>query len=381
MNVHVSNHALADDGFAHDGRVRMAVATGRSKRPLPWSLLLLGAGYFMLVAGPLWASPPSLLAWLRASVSGAAWLPAPAAGGLALLGAAALIFVVARLVRDVEERPYGSIAPVLAVFSGFVLSSVRPELSLPGVTAQQLAVLVLVLALLGGALLQRAGAGERALGVLLALLPSLALLFALTAVHGARDPIALLQQGAPGLRTYLSLLSISALALAGVGASAQRLTRAPSQRAGLDAYGEPLLRLPRPSEPAHACTPEAGLRSMRAQPMPTYVERAVPPPLRRTSATRPKTPSSASDATTAARCSAIASAELEAVFLQHCLRQHRQDRTRRRERRSEQRELSRVGEHCGVVVRREGPRESRRERLAQQAQVVVDIVVARLGGG
>jgi len=228
-----SNPRLRDEGNRSAPTLRsraesprastMPIAPERGKLTLPWSLLLLGVGYFLLVAGPLWSSRISAGGLLSDSVTGSPWLPAPAAAGLALFGAAALIFVIARLVRDVEQRPYASIAPVLAVFSGFVLTSTRADLGLPGTGSSQLGLLVLTLALLGGVLIGRAGLSERALGWVLALLPTVALFWMIMAVHGVNNPIAMLQRVDTPVCTYLVLLAVSSLAMGAVGAVAPRL--------------------------------------------------------------------------------------------------------------------------------------------------------------
>ncbi|MDB4975390.1 MAG: hypothetical protein JWN48_3731, partial [Myxococcaceae bacterium] len=245
-------------GLSIGSHAEAPASTERGKLTLPWSLLLLGSGYFLLVAGPLLTSRFAALRWARDLVSGRAWLPAPAAAGTALLGAAALIYVVARLVRDVEQRPYASIAPVLAVFSGFVLTSTRTELPLPGIGAAQLGIIVLALALLGGVLICRNSGGERALGWFLSVLPSLAVTSVVTAALGHADPISMLRSVDPTMRTYLMLLGVSSLSLALVGAVARNLVPraaasepANSRTSQLDAFREPVLRLPRP-QPAAA---------------------------------------------------------------------------------------------------------------------------------
>ena len=82
------------------------------------SLLLLGASFTLLVLGP------SLLARFQGSAESmpaGSYLNIAAASGIALGGGAAMIAVIARLVRDIELRPYVALSPVLAVFTGFVL--------------------------------------------------------------------------------------------------------------------------------------------------------------------------------------------------------------------------------------------------------------------
>lgn len=247
MNVHFSSPSLSHDGYRaasddRQGHPPMPAAPARGKLALPWSLLGLGVGYFFLVAGPLWSSRSSAAAFITDSGTDGAWLPAPAAAGLALLGAAALIFVIARLVRDVEQRPYASIAPVLAVFSGFILTSTRAELGLPGVGSSQLGLVALTLALLGGVLIGKDSLSERALGWVLATMPTLALVLMISALHGERNPLKMFQRVNAALCTYLLLLIVSCLAMAAVGTVARRLLRAAALHAQL---AQPAIPMPR----------------------------------------------------------------------------------------------------------------------------------------
>ncbi|MEY4515406.1 MAG: hypothetical protein RLZZ450_7528 [Pseudomonadota bacterium] len=247
MNVHFSNPGLSHEGLrsAHDGRTGdppIPSARVHGKLALPWSLLALGVGYFLMVLGPLWSSRFSAGAFIADSGTDGAWLPAPAAAGLALLGAAALIFVIARLVRDVEQQPYASIAPVLAVFSGFILTSTRAELGLPGLGSSQLGLVALTLALLGGVLIGRDSLSERALGWVLATMPTLALVLMISALHGERNPIKMFQRVPAALCTYLLLLIVSCLAMAAVGTVARRLLRAAAHNAK---YASPAISMPR----------------------------------------------------------------------------------------------------------------------------------------
>jgi hypothetical protein len=204
---------------------------------LPWALLALGVGYLLLVAGPLWNARGSLSTWVRDLAAGAAGQPL--AVGLALLGAAALVFVIARLVHDLELHPYASLAPVLTVFSGLVLSSVRGQLPFPGVGGDQLGLAGLALALLGGALIGRQELGARLLGMALAALPTLSLLLALSALRGESDPLSMLRAVDPVTRAYLALLAVSSLALGLVGNFARRMVRRREQ-----AQVPPTLRMP-----------------------------------------------------------------------------------------------------------------------------------------
>ncbi|HEY6881836.1 MAG TPA: hypothetical protein VI299_27600, partial [Polyangiales bacterium] len=234
------------------------IARGR----LPWALMVLALGYTSLVAGPLWNVRGTLGRWLDEVVHDAAGIPQPLAIGIALLGAAALIFVVARQVRDVELHPYASLAPVLAVFSGLILTGLRSQLPFPGTGGAQLGLAALSLALMGGALIGRAELGARVLGWALAVLPSLALLCALTAVRGDRDPVATLQLVDAPLRAYVALLAASSIALGLIGNFAHYLARKeerswapPSLRLAPDAVTPINLRAATMSQPLRQTQP------------------------------------------------------------------------------------------------------------------------------
>ncbi|HEX5656053.1 MAG TPA: hypothetical protein VFX59_02615 [Polyangiales bacterium] len=223
----------------------------------------MAAGYAVLVAGPLWnarGSVAGLLGDLAVSANG---FPPPLLIGVALLGAAALIVVVARQVRDVELRPYGSIAPVLAVFSGLVLASLRATLPFPNISGAQLGLSGLTLALVGGALVGRRELGARLLGWALAVLPSFALTLALTATRGDGDPLVMFRAVDAPLRAYLALLAVSSLGLALVGQFAHSLSQ--QQPASVP----PALRLPaNTTTPLNLRAPDYARQSRARQTLP-----------------------------------------------------------------------------------------------------------------
>jgi hypothetical protein len=196
----------------HDGTPPMPGRIGRDR--LSMTLLALAIGYALLVIGPLWNTRAAFAHWLTDLAPDAPRFPAGLTVGVALLGAAALVYIVARQVRDVELHPYASIAPVLAVFSGIVLSGLRVQLPFPGLSGAELGLAGLSLALTGGALAGRPEPSARALGWALAAAPTLALICALSATRGDGDPLAMLRAADPLLRAYLVLLAVSSLALA-----------------------------------------------------------------------------------------------------------------------------------------------------------------------
>jgi len=224
----------------NEGSSQLARSPDRGRMTLPVSLLLVGVGYVLLVAGPLLTARISpLLA--PAGAGSAVPMPAAASAGIALLGAAAMVVVLASLVRDVETRPYAAIAPVLAVFSAFLLTSARAKLPFPGWASEHLGLFVLTLALLGGALISRAQSGARTLGWLLAIFPFGAVMTAFLLGAPAGPAAAFAHAEAP-VQTYLTLLGLSSLALAFAGRAARTLMPSP-EPALLD------VRLPRVGDP------------------------------------------------------------------------------------------------------------------------------------
>jgi hypothetical protein len=163
------------------------------------------------------------------------------AAGVALLGAAALVLVLAQLVRDVETRPYVSIAPVLAVFSGFLLTSLRVKLPLEGLASEHAGMFALALALIGGALVAGETFGGRMLGWSLVLAAPGLLVYVVALPKGQGDLVTALRQLDPQVSMFLGLLSLSSLALGAVARALARL----AGRGDYDLEGDLPLRLPR----------------------------------------------------------------------------------------------------------------------------------------
>lgn len=239
-------------------------SSDRGRLALPISLFLIGIGYILMVAGPLISGR---LAPLLAggSVSSAGTLPTAASAGIALLGAAAMVLVLAQLVRDVERNPYGAIAPVLAVFSAYLLTSVRAQLPLPAWAGEHLGLFVLTLALVGGALIGREPFVARLFGWALAILPFGACA-AMVVARRQGEPLEAVLTIDGSLRTYLTLLGLSSFALAFAGTVSRSLTRAAEQAAAL---AMPQVRMPDPAyagQPLHASQqlPRINVQPMRA---------------------------------------------------------------------------------------------------------------------
>jgi hypothetical protein len=219
------------------------------------SLAFLGIGYVLILAAPLLSSHfQAILSQGPALGQGSGMLPAAAAAGIALVGAGAMMLVLSRLVRDVESRPYASIAPVLTVFTGFVLMGLRARLPFEGLASQHLGVLALSLSLCGGALICRERLFVQAMGWLVTLLPPVVVAYALAAVSGSDiDVFAALRRADSQVRVYVVLMSLSAVAL-GLVATAARIVSSGRASVAKPALDVPMPRLlPAPAaQPVHA---------------------------------------------------------------------------------------------------------------------------------
>jgi hypothetical protein len=236
-----------DDEYASSSR---AVQVDRAG--LSGSLAFLALGYFLIVAAPLLSTRLAQVLSGPIDLNPAGpWLPAAAAAGVALIGAAAMMLVLSRLVRDVETRPYASVAPVLTVFSGFILMGLRAKLPFAGLASEHIGVFALSLSLCGGALACRDSWGARSLGWALALLPPVAIAFALAALTEHGDVEAALRRADPQVRVFLILLALSSLALAVLGSVAAVLARITDEESHPE-FSAPVLRMALPQPAAYA---------------------------------------------------------------------------------------------------------------------------------
>jgi hypothetical protein len=178
------------------------------------TMLLLGIGYALLVSAPVVFQRFSLSTGSGGfgSFSNATWLPAAAASGFAVGGAAALLFVLARLVRDIERQPYACIAPVLGVFTAFVLAGVRAQLPLHGFGSEHFSALAMGVAVLGGAMVQMRGIVPGLLGMLVTLAPAATLIGVIAGGMKRFDEPAILALD-PKLRLFTVLLTAASLIL------------------------------------------------------------------------------------------------------------------------------------------------------------------------
>jgi hypothetical protein len=195
---------------------------GSSMSALVGSLLLLAASVTLLVLGP------TLLARFQGSADSMPagnYLNIAAASGIALGGGAAMIAVISRLVRDLELRPYAGLAPVLAVFAGFVVWGLRAQLPLQGVSAEYVGLFALALSVAGGALIVQSGAMARMAGWALAFFAPVTLLLMLWGSSGQKDLGTALASFPQPTKVYLMLLGATGLTLAILGEVAGLLRR------------------------------------------------------------------------------------------------------------------------------------------------------------
>ena len=193
----------------------------RSRGALVGSLLLLAASFALLVLAPV------LLGRFQSasqSMNGG-FLPIAAASGIALGGGAAMIAVVARLVRDIEARPYAGLAPVLAVFAGFVLWGVRAQLPLYGVQSEYAGVFALMVSVAGGAIVARPGAMSRLAGWALAFFGPITLLMLVWGASGKGELGEAVRTLTPQVKMFLGLSAGCAFAMVVLGEAARVLSR------------------------------------------------------------------------------------------------------------------------------------------------------------
>jgi hypothetical protein len=217
------------------GRAEVA----RPQLALLGTLLLLGIGYALLVTAPVVFQRFSLSVGSGGfgSVSHATWLPAAAASGFAVGGAAALLYVLARLVRDIERQPYACLAPVLAVFTAFVLAGVRVDLPLFQDTAgsiplgsEHFAALAMAIVVLGGGLVQQRGLFFGLLGVVISLAPAAMLIGVVASDMKGFSEAAVLELD-PRLRLFTVLLTASTLILIATALASRALVSRLAARA------------------------------------------------------------------------------------------------------------------------------------------------------
>lgn len=178
----------------------------------------LALGYLLLLA------VPAVSAHLRSAMQAGdglgklgAWVLALGASGLALAGGAALVMVLVQLTAEARRHPYAFLSPLLAAFSACILIGLGAELPLPGIPSAHLAVVALIVAVAGGALIADPRLAVQMTGLALALWPSVTLLIVVWASTGKLDPAAALWSLPPEAMSFVVLLLISSFAIAALG--------------------------------------------------------------------------------------------------------------------------------------------------------------------
>ena len=206
--------------------------------PVVGSLLLLSISYLLLTAAPAVSQQlRSLAGYGRGGMLGT-WALALASTGLLLGGAAALVLVLVQLAADARRRPYVYLSPVLAAFSACILVGLEAKLPLASVSAEHLAVFALIVAVVGGALIQDPRPALQRTGLILTLWPSFSLMLMVWAATGEGDPAVGLWMLGPVVLGYLLILTVSSFAIAATSLII-RSVEAPSSsaRSGPDVIG------------------------------------------------------------------------------------------------------------------------------------------------
>ncbi|HEX6244466.1 MAG TPA: hypothetical protein VFZ61_26290, partial [Polyangiales bacterium] len=226
------------------------------KAPYRTALLLIGGAYALLVlTGRLTPDVPEEMA-AREPLQ----LPLPAQLALGALGLAALVLVLSRAVREVDKRPYVAVAPVFATFAALVHAGLRVDLSPLGTSSALVAIAVLAVALIGGALVVRTDVHAQRLGWGLVITPWLLLMAALQLAKGGAAFTS-------SERAYALGLLCSSLVLGAAGLASRTLRSALTRVATSGAkHADELPNLPTHVVPAPAAGAPAGLwHALRAR--------------------------------------------------------------------------------------------------------------------
>lgn len=182
----------------------------------PW-----GALFLLLMSYGLVLLAPIAFYTLRHAAAGvvqpvhvAEWVPVALAIGLALLGGAAMVTVLKRLVSELEHHPYAGVAAAFGVLMGSALIALRAPFHLGVLDSGTCAVLCLLVSITGAALALRAGTAAVITGGAVALSPGplLVVIFAASADHA--QSVQGLLHGLPNTdRTFLGLIALFGLLL------------------------------------------------------------------------------------------------------------------------------------------------------------------------
>ncbi len=205
---------------------RVDFARTRDLAHRPWgALFLLMMSYGLVLLAPI-AFHTLRLAAARVGqpVLVAEWVPVALAIGLALLGGAAMVTVLKRLVSELERKPYAGVAAAFGVLMGSALIALRAPFHLGSLDSGACAVLCLLVSITGAALALRAGVGAVIAGGVVALAPApLLVAFFWGSADHAQSVQGLLQGLAPADRTFLGLIALFGLLLWLVAVSSRQV--------------------------------------------------------------------------------------------------------------------------------------------------------------
>lgn len=184
--------------------------------PRPWgALLLLLMSYGLVLLAPIAFQTLRLAAAsVGQPVLVAEWVPVALAIGLALLGGAAMVTVLKRLVSELERKPYAGVAAAFGVLMGSALIALRAPFHLGALDSGACAVLCLLVSITGAALALQARVSSVIAGGVVALSPApLLVAFFWGSADHAQTLQGMLYGLPPANRTFLGLVALFGLLL------------------------------------------------------------------------------------------------------------------------------------------------------------------------
>jgi hypothetical protein len=147
--------------------------------------LLSGVAFFLFALSPALIERFRLLASMTDRTATVLfWLLPAVAAGVACGGAALGVLTFVRLIRELEQNLFGWLAPLLAIFSAFMISGVPFELPGSAVNKIHFAVLSSFIFVGGGALILLPRWSYKALGIALSLFPVEVFILGYALQHG-----------------------------------------------------------------------------------------------------------------------------------------------------------------------------------------------------
>jgi hypothetical protein len=189
------------------------------------SVLLLVLSYGLVLGAPL--------AWraLRAAPAAATdlaelppWLLSVAAAGLGLAGVGLMVFIMHKVVRDLERHPYASLATALGVLLGVMLLGLHASVRVWVLDARAICFVCLVTSVLGGGLAQRGHGMTALLGITVATLPAQVVCVSVWSQHGfPSDVVSVWLELSQADQAFLAVLTVSGVLLSLIGVVSRSL--------------------------------------------------------------------------------------------------------------------------------------------------------------